>query len=80
MGAVHASAYAGMDDVEVVGVSARSLDRARPVADICKARPFDDPRLLIESADIDAIDVCLPSAIHAKFVVSALNRGKHVFC
>ncbi|WP_296348081.1 Gfo/Idh/MocA family oxidoreductase [Reyranella sp.] len=80
MGAVHASAYAGMDDVEVVGVSARSLDRARLVADICKAKPFDDPRLLIESADIDAIDVCLPSAIHGKFVVSALNCGKHVFC
>lgn len=80
MGAVHASAYAGMADVEVVGVFARTLDRARRVADLCKARPFDDPRVLIESADIDALDVCLPSALHGKVVVPALNHGKHVFC
>lgn len=80
MGAVHASAYAGMPDVEVIGVFARTLDRARRVATICKAQPVDDARALIERADIDAIDVCLPSALHGEVVVSALNHGKHVFC
>jgi predicted dehydrogenase len=29
---------------------------------------------------VDAIDVCLPSAVHHAFVVPALNAGKHVFC
>ncbi len=80
MGAVHASAYAGMPDVEVVGVYARTLDRAHRVADICKAIPVDDARSLIGRTDIDAIDVCLPSALHCEFVVSALDHGKHVFC
>ena len=80
MGAVHAGTYAGMPDVEVVGVFARTLDRARRVAEICKAEPVDDARALIGRTDIDAIDVCLPSALHHDYVVSALGQGKHVFC
>jgi hypothetical protein len=38
----------------------------------------------IEEADpplvIAAIDNCRPSAIHRKFVITGLERGKHVFC
>lgn len=80
MGAVHASAYASMPDVEVVGVFSPTFERARRVAEICKAEPVDDARALIGRADIDAIDICLPSALHPDFVVSALVHGKHVFC
>jgi len=80
MGAMHASVYAGMPDVEVVGVFARTLDRARRVAGICRSIPVGDARALIGRADVDAIDVCLPSALHPEFVVSALVHGKHVFC
>ena len=35
---------------------------------------------MIQRADIDAIDVCLPSANHHDVVVPALEAGKHVFC
>jgi predicted dehydrogenase len=80
MGAAHAAAYAGMTDVEVVGVYARKLDKAGPVAAICRARPVDDAGALVGDSGIDAIDVCLPSGIHAPFVIAALEFGKHVFC
>ncbi len=78
MGTAHAAAYAGIAEATVVGVFSRDPARARSVASICKAEPFDDCDALIASAD--AIDVCLPSAIHHAFVVPALNAGKHVFC
>ena len=78
MGTAHAAAYAGIAEATVVGVFSRDPARARSVASICKAEPFDDCDALIASAD--AIDVCLPSAIHHTFVVLALNAGKHVFC
>ena len=78
MGTAHAAAYAGITEATVVGVFSRDPARARSVASICKAEPFDDCDALIASAD--AIDVCLPSAIHHTFVVLALNAGKHVFC
>ena len=80
MGRVHAAAYAAMPDVSVAGVFSRDPARAAAVAAICRTRPFTDPVALIERADIDAIDVCLPSANHHDVVVPALEAGKHVFC
>ena len=80
MGAMHAAAYATMADVEVVGVFARDVEKARSVAALCKASTVIDARTLIEDDRVDAIDICLPSPIHPQFAIAALDRGKHVFC
>ncbi|MDI1288310.1 MAG: Gfo/Idh/MocA family oxidoreductase [Reyranella sp.] len=80
MGAAHVAAYASLPDVEVVGVFARDKARARSLADLCGAEPFTDATALIRHAAVDAIDVCLPSSVHAAFVIAALEQGKHVFC
>ena len=80
MGTVHAAAYAAIPEVSVVGVFSRDPARAAAVAGICKAQPFTDAAQLIQRTDIDAIDVCLPSANHHDVVVPALEAGKHVFC
>jgi UDP-N-acetylglucosamine 3-dehydrogenase len=80
MGAAHAAAYASLPEVEVVGVFARDEARARSVANLCAAQTFADAGALIRHAAVDAIDVCLPSPVHAAFVVPALEQGKHVFC
>ena len=80
MATAHAAAYATMVDVTVVGVFSRDLARARRVAAVCRAEPFTDATALIRNEAVDAIDVCLPSAIHHAFVVPALHEGKHVFC
>jgi UDP-N-acetylglucosamine 3-dehydrogenase len=80
MATAHAAAYATMADVIVVGVFSRDVARARRVATVCRAEPFTDATALIRNAAMDAVDVCLPSAIHHAFVVPALHEGKHVFC
>jgi UDP-N-acetylglucosamine 3-dehydrogenase len=80
MGTTHAAAYTTMPEVSVVGVFSRDMARAAAVAAICKAPPFTDVAALIQRADVDAIDVCLPSASHCDVVLPALEAGKHVFC
>ncbi|HEY4166737.1 MAG TPA: Gfo/Idh/MocA family oxidoreductase [Reyranella sp.] len=65
MGRMHAAAYAQMPDVELVDVPARDAERVRAA--------IGDDR-------VDAIDICLPSEVHARFAIAALERGKHVFC
>jgi predicted dehydrogenase len=80
MGTEHAAAYADMAEVEVVGVFSRDDERARSAAAVVGAQSFTDAMALIEQDGLDAIDVCLPSTIHARFVIAALNGGRHVFC
>lgn len=80
MGAMHAAAYADVPEAEVVGIFSRDPARARSVAALCGAEPFSDAAALIRYAGVDAIDVCLPSALHRSFVIPALEQGKHVFC
>jgi predicted dehydrogenase len=65
MARVHAAAYATLPDVELIDVPAR--DDARVCA-------------VLEDRAVDAVDICLPSAVHARFAIRALEHGKHVFC
>jgi UDP-N-acetylglucosamine 3-dehydrogenase len=65
MGKAHAAAYDRLVDVELIDVPARDAERVRAV---------------LERRDVDAIDICLPSPLHARFAIPALQHGKHVFC
>lgn len=80
MGRMHALAYAAMAGAKVVGVYSRDAARAAAVAAICGAEACTDPALLIYDSHIDAIDVCLPTPVHADYVLAALRAGKDVFC
>ncbi|MEV6109563.1 Gfo/Idh/MocA family oxidoreductase [Streptomyces sp. NPDC051940] len=44
------------------------------------ARVFTDYRQLIEEADTDAVDICLPHHLHADAVIAAAKAGKHILC
>ena len=39
-----------------------------------------DAREVIDSADVDVVYVCVPTAGHKELVLAAVERGKHVFC
>jgi len=69
-----------MDDVEVVAVFSRRIDRARALAKTLGARAVSDLDAILTDPNIDAVDVCLPSANHPEAVIPALQAGKHVFC
>ena len=80
MGSVHAECYQKIAGAKVVGVFGRNRERAETVAKICSAKAVADVSALLDDPNVDAIDVCLPTSIHADFVVAALQHGKHVFC
>jgi predicted dehydrogenase len=35
---------------------------------------------LVSDADVDAVDICLPTHLHREVALSALEHGKHVLC
>ncbi len=41
---------------------------------------FTDYRELIATADIDAVDICLPHHLHRDAIVAAAQAGKHILC
>lgn len=80
MGEAHAHAYAGMNDVEIAAIYARSGIRAGPLA--AKLGTTATTRLddALDDPSVHAVDVCVPSNVHREFLVAALKAGKHVFC
>ena len=79
MGSVHAECYQRIKGAKVVGVFSRNRERAEALAKMSGANAVSDASALLEDPTVDAIDLCVPTATHAEFVVAALRLGKHVF-
>jgi UDP-N-acetylglucosamine 3-dehydrogenase len=78
MGGVHLDAYAGIPEVEVVGVADARVESAVAGAKIVGARPYASYEELIAAEDVEVVDVCLPTALHRDLAVRAAGEGRHV--
>jgi predicted dehydrogenase len=69
------------EGVEVVAVCARREERARDAAGrFGIPQVFTDYRRMLEVADLDAVSVVSPHALHREMAEAALAAGKHVLC
>lgn len=80
MGRMHSSVYATLPDVQVVATHASRMEGAEKLAADHGATVVHDLNEILDSNDIDVVDVCLPTDVHAEVAIAALERGKHVFC
>lgn len=71
-------AFAASPDVRITAVASRDGARAGQVADRFGCRPVEGYAELLDADDIEAVYVPLPAALHAPWVESALDAGKHV--
>jgi predicted dehydrogenase len=44
------------------------------------AAPYVDYRRMLETEDLDAVDICLPHHLHRDAIVAAAEAGKHILC
>jgi predicted dehydrogenase len=72
IGRRHIEAYHSLPGVEVVTRSSARFAH------------LQDPETLYEAMigdpELDALDICLPTALHAPLTIAALDAGKHVLC
>jgi predicted dehydrogenase len=94
MGMVHYLAYQKLDRVKVAAVATRNQKRltgdwrdikgnfgpAGTQVDLSEVTRYSNLKDMIRDPDLDAIDICLPPALHAEVALAALEAGKHVFC
>jgi predicted dehydrogenase len=91
MGGVHLSAINQIELATVTAVSSRTRPTSAsaswgnlPQAQSAGLPPevmwSSDWRELLDNAEIDAVDICLPTDLHKEVAIRALERGKHVLC
>ena len=96
MGTTHWGVYKGMKNAKIVAIADVDAkkrrgdvsavvgnigggDNSKPL-DLAGVAVYGDARSLIADADVDVVDVCVPTPEHADIVCAALAAGKHVFC
>ena len=81
IGQVHARAYGNLPDAKLAAVADIRPERVAAVAEQYGASAVRDAgRAARRRLDVDVIDVCLPTPLHASHTIRALQAGKHVFC
>lgn len=78
MGAMHANCYKNIDGVKLVALADIRREKAEALAD-ADTKIYSDGMELIENADVDIIDICLPTYLHTKYALAAMDKVKYLF-
>ncbi|MBS5081139.1 MAG: Gfo/Idh/MocA family oxidoreductase [Clostridiales bacterium] len=81
MGSMHAACYQALvgEGVTVAAVADIREEYAVKAAEAFQAKVYEDGMELIDHAEVDAIDICLPTYLHARFAAAAMKKGRAVF-
>ncbi len=79
MGGMHSACYNAIEGAKVVAVADVREEKAKEVADLHGAKIYANGMDLIANADVDAVDICLPTYLHTEHAVAAMKKGRNVF-
>ena len=77
LGRHHVRVLCGLNGVDMVACHDRITERARSAAEEFGARAYEDREALM--ADVDAVDLVVPTSDHARYALLALDMGKDIF-
>ena len=93
MGWFHASRIVQLPNAQLVAIADSTPERLEAKQAVQgniagDGRPFDFERVaryadasqLIAEAGVDVVDVCLPTFLHSRYAIEALQAGHHVLC
>ncbi len=79
-GKAHAKIYSNHHLSELVAVCDISEKRAKDLAQEFNVKYFSNYEKMLDSVECDAVAVVTPDFAHAKPVVEAAKRNKHILC
>lgn len=79
MGTMHANCYKNLDGVTLAAVADLRPDKAHSVAEGTDAVIYTDGKDLIADAQLDIIDICLPTYLHTEFALLAMDKVPYLF-
>lgn len=79
MGGMHSACYKEIEGATVVAVADVRKEKADEIAAVHGAEVYASGMELIANADVDVVDICLPTYLHTEHAVAAMKAGKNVF-
>ncbi len=79
MGTMHANCYKNIEGVEIKAFADIRPECAQKLAEGTSAKIYADGKDLIDNADVDIIDICLPTYLHSEYAILAMDKVKYVF-
>jgi len=79
MGGTHAQCHAALPNAELVAVADPEKDRREKFAEMYGAKPFASFDEML-SANIDMVDITMPTYLHKDAVLAAAAAKKHILC
>ena len=78
-GEKHAAAFSQVDGVILAAISDPDESRRQALVDEYEIkRAFDTYDEMLEAGELDAVVICLPTALHERSVSAAFDAGLHV--
>lgn len=81
MGNMHATCYEALKEEGIIIVAVADVRNsyATKIAKQFGASIYNDGMSLINEADVDIIDICLPTYLHTEHAIEAMKKNRHVF-
>lgn len=79
MGTMHANCYKNLEGVTIAAVADLRREKAKSVVTGTDAVIYADGKDLIANAQVDIIDICLPTYLHTEFALLAMEKVKYLF-
>ncbi len=80
MGHMHAQCYEATGQAKIVALADAEPDRRAEIEEKLKCRTFDSLAAMLASAEIDMVDICVPTYLHEEMVIAAAAAGKPIIC
>ncbi|MDO5416582.1 MAG: Gfo/Idh/MocA family oxidoreductase [Lachnospiraceae bacterium] len=80
MGRTHLAGYKKIENAQVTAVCDLEKEKAEKLVESGETGIYTDFDTMMEQAEFDVLDVCLPTYLHKQYAVKAMEAGKHVFC
>ena len=80
MGRTHVTAYKAMPNAKVTAVCDLNEKQGKDLAEFAGCDWYNDGESMLNTVDIDVVDICLPTFLHEQYVLLAAGHKKHVIC
>lgn len=80
MGETHLTAYQAMSNAKVTAVCDLNETPGRALARKAGCAWYADAAGMLHTAQVDAVDICLPTFLHEQYALLAASCKKHILC